>query len=65
MIEVPGKKDYEYYLINEDFEIVSSELHGDYTCDLWDKHLIPQKVKSNKTYSKLMAGETPQNELLG
>ena len=65
MIEVPGKKDYEYYLINEDFEIVSSELHGDYTCDLWDKHLIPQKVKSNKTYSKLMAGETPQDELLG
>lgn len=55
-VKVPGKKDYEYYLINEDFEIVSSELNGNYSMDFWHQHVIPEKVKSNKTYSNAMTG---------
>ncbi|MBE5758345.1 MAG: hypothetical protein E7345_05450 [Clostridiales bacterium] len=56
---------YISFLINEDFEIVSSQIPYTYKGDDYSQFLIPEKVKSNKTYSKSMTGETPQDELLG
>jgi hypothetical protein len=64
-VHIPEEHKHISFLINEDFEIVSSRIPYSYKGNDYSQFLIPEKVKSNKTYSKLMAGEPPQDELLG
>lgn len=63
---------YGTYLINEDFVPITPDLSPMFDRSRRDKvtysdiiqQIIPEKVKSNKTYSRAMTGENPQDELL-